>query len=302
MEPTAALALGNAVNLDLMANWSSYEKERQERLRQYAGEIREAQWEQGFATLKEAAALFEAKKELTSEGEFRGFLDQVYKQSWRTGYERLNLYERARQKLSEEQIAYLAAYGRHLMPYPNVPMGEFINAAKGLPAPKSERSEDMDPFIEKVGVRYKELKSERRKNNQKKVSAEDAAKEAFNALLHLISSAKIKTTQRQIEFLERVAGMVMTDRAIPNQLAKRLSRVEVPQGFKVKRGRPPLQKNSSKRPGGGVCNKPRFKCPFPGRGGGQEAFPAPGTGRGGTEVFGNAANSFKVSKRGIKAA
>lgn len=239
-----SLALRTTVDLDLMRTWGSYKKERQDKLRLYAGEIKAAQWEQGFATLKEAAALYEAKKELSGEGEFRDFLDQVYQASWRTGYERLTLYERARRKLSEEQIAYLVAYGPGLMPYRNVPMGEFLNSAQGLPSPKTDKPEDMNTFIQKVGEKFKEEKSRRRKEGQKKVSADEAAKEAFNTLLNLISSAKIRTTQRQLEFLEKVVGMVMTERAIPGK-SHSFAKTEVPNGFRVRRGRPPKPKSTS---------------------------------------------------------
>lgn len=232
-----------SLDLDTMTNWSSLKKDTQDKLWQFAGEVKDAQWEQGFATLKEAAALFEAKKLLNEEGQFKEFLDKVYRASWRTGYDRLVLYEKARQKLSEEQLAYLIAYGASMMPYRNVPIGEFLNAAKGLQAPKSEKPEDMNPFIEKVGNRFKEIKSERRKNGQQKLSADDAIKIAFNSIVSLLSSAKIRTSQRQLEFLERVVGMVMADRAIPGKIAT--GRTEVPEGFKIKRGRPPKKKSAA---------------------------------------------------------
>jgi hypothetical protein len=242
MERQTSLVI-RGLDLDTMSIWTSLKKDIQDKLLGFAGEVKEAQWEQGFATLKEASALYEAYKLLNGEGQFREFLDKVYKASWRTGYQRLETYKQARLKLSEEQLQYLIAYGPELMTYRNVPFGEFLNVAKGLPAPKSEKPEDMNPFIEKVDAKYRELKSDRRKTGQRKISTDEAVKMAFNNLLSLLSTAKIKTSQRQLEFLERVAGMVMYDRAIPGQL--RAGRIEVPEGFKVKRGRPP-----KKKPGG----------------------------------------------------
>lgn len=241
MEKQTALAVQN-LSLESLPGFFSLEKDEQIGLRSDAAGIMESWQQQGWGQFREAVFLARARKRTEKHGAWGQFLSLLYGNRRRAADRRLEDYEKLRQRLTDDQIDYLAEHGAQYMPYAAVPLGEVANAVHQLPAPKENKPAVLEGYFRKVGEKLKEAKKSR-VLTPRQIAHEAASFELFQATNRIIRACKWKNTEQKKEFLAETMGMVMAEQGIPGKLTT--GQVPVPDKFIIKRGRPPKKKVSA---------------------------------------------------------
>lgn len=231
------LQVVNGLGLETISGWEDLKPANQKGLRECAGGIVEEMFAQGFSQVREAIWVYKAKTFcIAGENQLDDFLEKLYVNCVRTGYNRLELYQKL-SKYSEEQKAFLATRGLALMPYRNTPFGDFLEAAKGLPVPKQSDEDTMSKFVKRVGERVKELRIERRQKAGKFINKQAATKTALNAVLNIYRRIKFRNAEERQEWLVELSGMVITDMELEVEKVT-VSPLPIPPGYKAQVGRP----------------------------------------------------------------
>lgn len=124
-------------------------------------------------------------------------------------------------------------------------LGDIQNAIRDMPLLPVTTNQAAEKYLEELDAKLMEERQTRRKKGLKIKGDEGyAAKMATNAVLHYIRNTKLKTSAEKRQWLKRMLGWVMEAQAISGSLTA--SRVSIPDGILIRRGRPPLPKNKAK--------------------------------------------------------
>jgi len=234
----------NVFAWESITDWDKIEPQKQKALKECAGGIYDELLSQGFSHVREALRIHAAKQLCLHEGQFEEYLSLIYGKSVKTAYNRLETYKQLRAKYSEEQIAWLATRGQALMPYPDMPVGLFVRASKGLPAPKTADEETMSVFAMKVGERVKALRQASRQKAAWFPNKEAGLKYALNNMLCVFRRVKFRNEEEKREWFFRFTGMVLADQLLTEKEVV-ITPQPIPEGFKNQVGRPRKKRRSA---------------------------------------------------------
>ena len=215
--------------------WNELSGAEQDTLRDSSFNLLHARQSYVESKLAMGKALFTVQKILEPRGWFGAYLIP-FKFSIRTAYRRIALYRNAAQFISDVILYEAINMGIEIAgDSEDAPLGLYTEAAKTNPPPEHPTPEAAREWLYKLESSTRMPKKQPAKviSQMPTVDIEELSKGAY---LHLRRPIAQLAKERQMEFLIRVGGMIMTEFDVTGKLL--IKPVEIPDGWERKRGRP----------------------------------------------------------------
>lgn len=119
----------------------------------------------------------------------------------------------------------------------HAPLGDILKVVREMPLLPSNTDKDAEKYLGELDDRLLRERKRRRAKGLKLHQDEDfSVKSAVNALLRCLRDTKLETSAEKRQWFKRVFGYAMEAQAVTGTI--NISRVPIPDGLIVKRGRP----------------------------------------------------------------
>lgn len=122
-------------------------------------------------------------------------------------------------------------------------IGDIRNALRVMPVLPVNTDKDAEKYLGELDAKLLEERKHRRAKGKKGKDEEYAAKMACNGVLHYVRGTNLKTSAEKRQWLKRVIGWVMEAQAVAGSFTA--SRIPIPDGIIIKRGRPPKNRKEA---------------------------------------------------------
>lgn len=223
--------------------WVALPYDKQQKLVEHTSHIVQARRTQRVCEFIELVELTQVQQLLEGEAlKMRSYLRLIYPgQNERFLSRKLQAFRELSTTIPNSVLKRITSVGEDVLSkfdrIAQAPLGDIQNALREMPLLPVNTEKDAEKYLGELDEKILKERKRRRLKGMKLHKDEDyAVKMATNALLHYLKATGLKTSAEKRQWFKRVFGYAMEAQAVPGVLS--ISRVPIPEGLIIRRGRP----------------------------------------------------------------